>query len=134
MKVSKGQSRPEIVAAAFLSVYMVLGSPFLYQVLIATQMPSEGPKLDGQDSSSDEEPPKAAINDSDSEVLFGGVGLDGPNPLRAVQKSWKGSIPLQSSNQWIFKPWLQSGAISGFRPSRVVQVILGKQKELSFDS
>ena len=32
MKVSKGQSRPEIVAAAFLILYMVLGSPFLYQV------------------------------------------------------------------------------------------------------
>ena len=36
MKVSKGQSRPEIVAAAFLILYMVLGSPFLYQVLIVT--------------------------------------------------------------------------------------------------
>ena len=37
MKVSKGgkgQSQPEIVAAAFLILYMVLGSPFLYQVLI----------------------------------------------------------------------------------------------------
>ena len=28
MKVSKEQSQPEIVAAAFLSLYMVLGSPF----------------------------------------------------------------------------------------------------------
>ena len=38
MKVSKGQSQPEIVAAAFLFLYMVLGSPFLYRVLIATHM------------------------------------------------------------------------------------------------
>ena len=38
MKVSKGKTQPEIVAAAFLVVYMVLGSPFLYQVLIATQL------------------------------------------------------------------------------------------------
>ena len=38
MKVSKGRSQPEIAAAAFLILYMVLGSPFLYQVLIATQM------------------------------------------------------------------------------------------------
>ena len=36
MKVSKGQSQPEMVAAAFLILYMVLGSPFLYQVLIVT--------------------------------------------------------------------------------------------------
>ena len=28
MKVSKGQSQPEIVAAAFLILYMVLGRPF----------------------------------------------------------------------------------------------------------
>ena len=33
MKVSTGQSQPEIVAAASLILYMVLGSPFLYQVL-----------------------------------------------------------------------------------------------------
>ena len=38
MQVSKGQSQPEIVAAASLILYMVLGSPFLYQVLIVTQM------------------------------------------------------------------------------------------------
>ena len=38
MKVRKGQSQPEIVAAAFLFLYMVLGSPFLYQVLIVTHM------------------------------------------------------------------------------------------------
>ena len=38
MKVSKGQSQPEIVAAAFLILYMVLGSPSLYQVLIETQV------------------------------------------------------------------------------------------------
>ena len=38
MKVSKGQSQPEIVAAAFLILYMALGSPFLYQVLIVTQL------------------------------------------------------------------------------------------------
>ena len=38
MKVSKGQSQPEIVAAAFLILYMVLGSPFLYQVLTVTQL------------------------------------------------------------------------------------------------
>ena len=36
MKVSKGQSQPEIVAAAFPILYMVLCSPFLYQVLIVT--------------------------------------------------------------------------------------------------
>ena len=34
----KGRSQPEIVAAAFLLLYMVLGSPFLYQVLIVTQV------------------------------------------------------------------------------------------------
>ena len=33
-----GQYQPEIVAAAFLLLYMVLGSPFLYQVLIVTQV------------------------------------------------------------------------------------------------
>ena len=38
MKVSKGQSQPEVVAAAILILYMVLGSPFLYQVLIVTHM------------------------------------------------------------------------------------------------
>ena len=38
MKVSKGQSQPEIVVAAFLLLYMVLGSPFLYQVLIVTHL------------------------------------------------------------------------------------------------
>ena len=38
MKVSKGQSQPEIAAAAFVILYMVLGSPFLYQVLIVTHM------------------------------------------------------------------------------------------------
>ena len=38
MNVSKGQSQPEIVAAAFLFLYMVLGSPFLCQVLIVTQL------------------------------------------------------------------------------------------------
>ena len=38
MKVRKGQSQPEIVAAAFLVLYMVLGSPFVYQVLIVTQV------------------------------------------------------------------------------------------------
>ena len=38
MKVSKGKTHPEIVAAAFPIVYVVLGSPFLYQVLIVTQV------------------------------------------------------------------------------------------------
>ena len=38
MKVSKGQSQPEIVAAAFEILYMVLGSPFFNQVLIVTHM------------------------------------------------------------------------------------------------
>ena len=38
MRVSKGQSQPEIAAAAFLILYMVLGSPFVYQVLIVTQV------------------------------------------------------------------------------------------------
>ena len=38
MKVSKGQSQAEVAAAAFLILYMVLGSPFLYQVLIATHL------------------------------------------------------------------------------------------------
>ena len=32
MKVSKGQSQPEIVAAAFLLLYMVPGSPCLYHL------------------------------------------------------------------------------------------------------
>ena len=38
MKVSKGQSQPEIVVAAFFVLYMVLGRPFYYQVLIMTQV------------------------------------------------------------------------------------------------
>ena len=42
VKVSKGQSQPEIVSdirlLSSLHIYMVLGSPFLYQVLIMTQM------------------------------------------------------------------------------------------------
>ena len=38
MKVSKGQSQPEIVTAAFLVLYMVLGRPFQYRVLIVTHM------------------------------------------------------------------------------------------------
>ena len=38
MKVSKGQSQPEIAAAAFLILHMVLGRPFLYRVLIMTFM------------------------------------------------------------------------------------------------
>ena len=38
MKVSKGQSQPEIAAAAFLILYMVLGRPFEYRVLIVTQI------------------------------------------------------------------------------------------------
>ena len=43
MKVSKGKTQPEIVAAAFLLLYMVLGSPFLYQVLIVTHvLPARG--------------------------------------------------------------------------------------------
>ena len=37
MKLSKGQSQPEIVAAAFLIPYMVQGRPFKYRVLIVTQ-------------------------------------------------------------------------------------------------
>ena len=42
MKVSKGQSQPEIVAA-FLIVYMLLGSPFLHRsVLIETQVTDRG--------------------------------------------------------------------------------------------
>ena len=38
MKVSNGHSQPEKVAAASLILYMVLGRPFLYRVLIVTQM------------------------------------------------------------------------------------------------
>ena len=38
MKVSKGQSQPEIVAAVFLIMYMVLGRPFQYRVLIVTHL------------------------------------------------------------------------------------------------
>ena len=38
MKVRKGQSQPEVVAAAFLILYMVLGRPFKYRVVIVTQM------------------------------------------------------------------------------------------------
>ena len=38
MKVSKGQSQPETIAAAFLILYMVLGRPFYYQVLIMTHL------------------------------------------------------------------------------------------------
>ena len=38
MQVSKVQCQPEIVAAAFLILYMVLGSPFLYQVLNVTHV------------------------------------------------------------------------------------------------
>ena len=38
MKVSKGQSQPEIVAAAFLLLYMVLGIDHLYQVLMVTHL------------------------------------------------------------------------------------------------
>ena len=41
MKVSKGQSQPEIVAAAFLILYMVLCRPFYYRVLIMTQIEGE---------------------------------------------------------------------------------------------
>ena len=42
MKVSKGESQPEIVAAAFLILYMVLDAPFLYRsVLIVTHVASE---------------------------------------------------------------------------------------------
>ena len=37
MKVSKGRSQPQVGAAVFSIPYMVLGSPFLYQVLILTQ-------------------------------------------------------------------------------------------------
>ena len=38
MKVGKGQSQPEIVAAAFRILYLVRGSPFLHHVLIVTQL------------------------------------------------------------------------------------------------
>ena len=38
IKVSKGQSQPQIAAAAFLTPYMVLGRPFQYQVLMVTHM------------------------------------------------------------------------------------------------
>ena len=38
MKVRKEQSQPEIVAAAFLIPYMVLGRPFYYRVLIVTRL------------------------------------------------------------------------------------------------
>ena len=38
MKVSKGRSQPEMVAAGFLILYIVLGRLFLYQVLITTQV------------------------------------------------------------------------------------------------
>ena len=38
MKVSKGQSQPEIAAAAFLVLFMVLGRPFKYRVLILTHV------------------------------------------------------------------------------------------------
>ena len=51
MKVSKGQSEPEIVAAAFSIPYMVLGSSFLYQVLIVTQV-SRGRGIRGLGSGS----------------------------------------------------------------------------------
>ena len=38
MTVSKGQSQPQIAAAAFFILYLVLGRPFLYQVLIMTHL------------------------------------------------------------------------------------------------
>ena len=38
MKFSKGRSQPQIAAAAFLVLYMVLGGPCLYRVLIVTQL------------------------------------------------------------------------------------------------
>ena len=41
MKVGKGQSQPEIVAAAFLNLY-ILGSPFLYHLLIVTHVTNSG--------------------------------------------------------------------------------------------
>ena len=41
MKVSKGQSQPELVAAAFLILHMALDSPFLHRsVLIVTHLRS----------------------------------------------------------------------------------------------
>ena len=36
MRVSKGQSQPQMCAAAFVILCMVLGGPFEYQVLIVT--------------------------------------------------------------------------------------------------
>ena len=36
--MSKGQSQREVVVAAFLILYVVVGSPFLHQVLIVTQL------------------------------------------------------------------------------------------------
>ena len=43
MKVSKGQvPQPELVAAAFLILYMFLCSPCLCQVLIATHVRFDG--------------------------------------------------------------------------------------------
>ena len=38
MKVSKGQSQPEIVSAAFKLIYMILGRPLEYLVLIVTHL------------------------------------------------------------------------------------------------
>ena len=38
MKVSKEQSQPETVAAAFPILYVILGALFLYQVLIVAHM------------------------------------------------------------------------------------------------
>ena len=47
MKVSKGRSQPEIGAAAFLILYMVLGLPFLYQVLIVTPVAADLARVEG---------------------------------------------------------------------------------------
>ena len=51
MKVSKGQSQPEIVAAAFLILYMVLGSHFLVLiVMIVTHLGGTSMVFDFQGS------------------------------------------------------------------------------------
>ena len=101
MKVSKGQSQPKIAAAAFLILYMVLGSPFLYQVLIATHMTQTG-KVSTRTRllfgiSHEVDPRQAPCRDTIVDECH----------FAPPKKPWNESIPLQIRTNVVDSKWCE---------------------------
>ena len=96
MKDSKGQSQPEIAAAAFLFLYMVLGRPFQHRVLIVTHVGLKGiqRKPTGPFPLSPRGTPPPA------ERFFGGELRGGP---KGQQRRGPGAVRM--AFEWMFGVW-----------------------------